>query len=91
LAELETPGIAAERLIKALIHRNVPGEPIHRFVNDLEKNWQHAAPLQVYSPVQRWLATVRAMRENGWSVLDGPARWRLGEITVPWGEVAPLQ
>jgi hypothetical protein len=22
-------------------------------------------------------------------VLDGPARWRLGEVTVPWSVVAP--
>lgn len=91
LAQLETPAIAAERLVKALIHRNVAGESIHRFLSELEKHWQHAAPLQVYSPVQRWLATVRSMRENGWSVLDGPTRWRLGEITVPWVEVAPLR
>jgi hypothetical protein len=24
-----------------------------------------------------------------WPLLDGPSRWRLGEITVAWSAVAP--
>ncbi|MGW6216438.1 class I SAM-dependent methyltransferase, partial [Streptomyces sp. NPDC055109] len=24
-----------------------------------------------------------------WPVLDGPARWRQGEVTVAWGALAP--
>ena len=38
---------------------------------------------------QRFLATAGALREEGWPVLDGPARWRLGEVTVAWAAVAP--
>jgi len=89
LAELEMPSIAAERLVKALIHRNVAGEEIHRFLVDLDRHWMVSAPLQVYSPSQRWIATVRAMKISGWPIQGTAAAWRLGEITVDWNAVAP--
>ena len=38
---------------------------------------------------QRWLAAVAGLKAAGWPVLDGPARWRLGELTVAWDAVAP--
>ena len=90
LADLDEPSIAAERLVKALIHRNVPGENIHRFFVDLDRLWATNVGLGVYSPVQRWVATVRGMKDVGWPVRDNQSRWRLGEITVDWGAVAPL-
>lgn len=90
LADLDEPSIAAERLVKVLIHRNVPGEGIHRFFVDLNRLWATNAGLGVYSPVQRWVATVRGMKNAGWPVRDGNSRWRLGEITVDWDAVAPL-
>jgi hypothetical protein len=89
LAELEFPSIAAERLVKALIHRNVEGEEIHRFLGDLDRHWMVSAPLQVYSPSQRWIATVRAMKVSGWPIQGTAASWRLGELTVDWDAVAP--
>lgn len=89
LAELEKPSIVAERLPKVLIHRNVPGERIHRFLADLDRFWQVNAPLSVYGPSQRWIATVEAMRTDGWPVEGTRARWRLGELTVRWDSVAP--
>ncbi len=89
LASLESPAVIAERLPKALIHRNVDGERIHDWLQDLERLWRINAALAVYSPVQRWVATVEGMREAGWPVLHGRSRWRLGEITVPWSAVAP--
>ena len=90
LADVDEPSIAAERLVKVLIHRNVPGEGIHRFFVDLDRLWATNAGLGVYSPVQRWVATVRGMKDAGWPVRDGNSRWRLGEITVDWDAVAPL-
>ena len=36
LRGLERPGVVAERLPKALIHRNVPGEGVHRLLTDLD-------------------------------------------------------
>ena len=89
LAELVTPSIAAERLVKALIHRNVPGEKIHKFFADLDRLWAVASPLQVYSASQRWSATIRAMKDEGWPVYGTTRQWRLGEITVDWDAVAP--
>jgi hypothetical protein len=91
LAELVAPSIAAERLVKALIHRNVPGEKIHQFFADLDRLWAVTSPLQVYSPSQRWSATVRAMKDEGWPVHGTARQWRLGEITVDWDAVAPQQ
>jgi hypothetical protein len=89
LAELDIPSIVAERLPKALIHRNVPGERIHDFLAELDRAWQVNAPLGVYGPSQRWIATVEAMRASGWPVEGTRARWRLGELTVRWDAVAP--
>ncbi|GAA4184894.1 hypothetical protein GCM10022288_06200 [Gryllotalpicola kribbensis] len=89
LAGLESPTIVAERLPKALIHRNVPGERVHEWLSGLEDAWRKASVLAPYGERQRWIATVRAVREAGWPVIGGVARWRLGEVTVPWESVAP--
>lgn len=86
---LDAPGRVAERLPKALIHRNVPGERIHALLRALDQAWQHSAPHGVFSPRQRWRAAVEQLAAEGWPVRDGPARWRLGELTVPWSVVAP--
>lgn len=89
LAELETPSIVQERLPKALIHRNVPGERIHALLTELDREWAVAAPLAVYSPEQRWVAAVEALRASGWPARDGRTRWKLGELTLDWDAVAP--
>lgn len=89
LAGLEAPSIVAERLPKALIHRNVPGERVHDLLLTLDRAWASHAPLGVYGATQRWLAVAASLRDAGWPVLDGRARWRLGELTLPWAAVAP--
>jgi hypothetical protein len=89
LAGLERPSDLAERLPKALIHRNVPGERIHTLLTALDRHWAAAAPQGAFGVRQRWLATLAALRDGGTPVLDGPSRWRLGELTVPWSLVAP--
>ena len=82
LPDLEHPAIFAERLPKALIHHNVPGHPVYELLRSLGRAWEtEATP---FGPRQRWIATVRRMRTEGWPVLDSPARWRLGELTLPW-------
>lgn len=90
LAGLERPSVVAERLPKALIHHNVPGEPVHDLLVALDRQWAVAAGHSVYGPVQRWLATVQGLRDAGWPVLHGRTRWRLGEVSVPWSAVAPV-
>ena len=89
LGGLERPGDVAERLPKTLIHRNVPGERVHAYLAALDSAWERNVALAPFGARQRWLATVRAVRDAGWPVLDGPTRWRLGELTVPWPSVAP--
>jgi hypothetical protein len=89
LTGLELPSIVAERLPKALIHRNVPGERVHELLGALDRAWSAAAPLSVYGPSQRWIQVVRRVRDEGWPVRDGVRRWRLGELTLDWAAVAP--
>jgi SAM-dependent methyltransferase len=93
LASLERPSDLAERLPKALIHRNVPGEPVHKFLRDLDRAWDRAAPYSAFGPRQRWLTAIAALSAD-WPVLSqpprgGPRRWRLGELTLPWQSLRP--
>ena len=83
------PSDVAERLPKALIHRNVPGEKVHAYLLAMDKAWLEAAPLASFGNRQRWSAMCRALLDAGWPVQDGPSRWRLGEVTVGWDAVAP--
>ena len=88
LAELDGPAILAERLPKALIHRNVPGERVHDYVAALEREWNRAAAVAPFGPVHRWRTAVAAVAAEGWPV-RGRSRWRLGEVGVDWSAVAP--
>ncbi|MFF4156078.1 class I SAM-dependent methyltransferase [Streptomyces sp. NPDC001678] len=88
LGSLGMPSDLAERLPKALIHRNVPGEPVHAFLRDFDRAWAAFAPYGALSARQRWIRTAGALRAD-WPVVDGPARWRQGELTVRWEALAP--
>ncbi|HEY1627454.1 MAG TPA: class I SAM-dependent methyltransferase [Streptosporangiaceae bacterium] len=93
LASLEQPSDLAERLPKVLIHRNAPGQPVYRFLRDLDYAWACAAPQSAFGRRQRWLAAVAALAGD-WPVIrrppcGGQARWRLGELTLPWAALAP--
>ena len=89
LAGLERPSVVAERLPKALIHRNVPGEGVHALMAALDAAWARHAPLGGYGARQRFVACAQELRDQGWPVLHGRSRWRLGELTVDWSAVAP--
>jgi len=88
LSGLGSPAIAAERLPKALIHHNVPGEPVHAFLTALEAEWTRAVAASAFGPVQRWRTALEALAAAGWPI-GGRSRWRLGEVTVPWAVVSP--
>lgn len=88
LSGLDSPAIAAERLPKALIHRNVAGERVHDLLALLEDEWRRAAPASAFGTVQRWRSALGAMADRGFDLGDR-SRWRLGELTVPWSAVAP--
>lgn len=86
---IEVPSDVAERLPKALIHKNVPGERVHALLAELDACWATAAPFAPFGPRARWVESARLLAERGWPVLDDRRRWRLGEITLEWAAVAP--
>ncbi|MFG1709091.1 class I SAM-dependent methyltransferase [Nonomuraea sp. M3C6] len=91
----EQPSDLADRLPKTLIHRNVPGERIHAFLRDFDHAWAVSAAHGAHGARQRWLAALRALSRS-WPVparppLGGPARWRLGEVTLPWSAIDPRE
>jgi hypothetical protein len=89
-SDIETPSDLAERLPKALIHHNVPGEPVHEFLQAFDRAWAAAAGLSTFGPRQRWVAAVEALAEQGWPLVGSTRRWRHGEVTVRWSAVAPV-
>lgn len=91
LETLERPSVVAERLPKVLIHRNVPGEPVHAFLADLDAAWDRAAGVSVYGRRARFVEAVRLLRATGrWPIEGTEKRWRLGEFTIAWAAVAPV-
>jgi hypothetical protein len=86
VGSLGRPGELAERLPKALIHRNVPGERVHAFLRALDAAWDAAAPVLAFGRRQRWIAACSTLSSD-WPV--DVARARFGELTVRWEAVAP--
>jgi hypothetical protein len=89
LAGLELPSKVAERLPKALIHRNVPGERIHNFLTALDRAWLTNAGVGAFSPSQRWQATCAQLENDGWPIIGDRKRRRLGELSIAWDAVRP--
>jgi hypothetical protein len=90
LSTLETPSKVAERLPKALIHHNLPGEKIHEYLKALDQAWATHAPLQTFGAMQRWLAVCETLAASGWPIVINRKRWRLGELSVNWLAVNPV-
>ncbi len=86
-AGLDKPSDLAERLPKALIHHNVPGHAVHALLAELDNCWATAAPYAPFGPRARWAQTIRLLADRGLPVLDRPARWRLGEVTLAYSAV----
>lgn len=78
------PSAVAARLPKALIHRNVPGDPVHRLLADLDAGWKAGAALGAFGSRERLAAAGRELRTRGWPVVDGPTQWRRGTLTIAW-------
>jgi hypothetical protein len=84
LPTLGRPSDLAERLPKALIHHNVPGERVHDLLVAMDDAWDRSAAYGAFGNRQRWLAMCE--------LLDHPKdirRDRFGELTVPWESVRP--
>lgn len=84
-----TPSDVAARLPKVLIHRNVPGERVAALLAELDDRWAAHARLAGFGTRQRFAGAVGDLQRAGWPLLDGPGRWRRGELTVRWDAVRP--
>jgi hypothetical protein len=89
VSDLERPSDLAERLPKALIHHNVPGEPVHEFLRAFDTAWASAAGLSTFGPRQRWAGACEALAADGWPLVGPARRWKHGEVSVRWSAVAP--
>lgn len=87
---VDRPSDIAERLPKVLIHRNIPGEPIHTLLTAADRAWSRAAPLAPFGPRLRWRAAAASLREEGFPVRTYRRRMRDCVLSVPWAAVAPL-
>jgi hypothetical protein len=90
VTDIAAPSDLAERLPKALIHHNVPGQPVHEFLRAFDAAWDASAGLSPFGPRQRWAAAVEALADAGWPLVGSSRRWRNGEITVRWSAVASV-
>ncbi len=86
---VHTPSDIAERLPKALIHRNVPGESIHALLQAADRAWSTAAPLAPFGPRVRWRAALGQLSSTGVPVSVPRRRMRDNVLTVPWTAVRP--
>ncbi|MFC9787396.1 class I SAM-dependent methyltransferase [Rhodococcus sp. NPDC127528] len=86
--DVERPGDVAERLPKALIHRNVPGEGVHDLLVAADRAWATAAQHAPFGPRVRWRATLELIRGQGIPVEVPRRRLRDCVLTVPWSVVA---
>jgi hypothetical protein len=90
VSDIETPSDLAERLPKALIHHNVPGQPVHDFLRAFDAAWAAAAGLSAFGPRQRWAGAVETLADQGWPLIGSTRSRRQGEVTVRWSAVAPV-
>ena len=87
--DVARPSDVAERLPKALIHRNVEGEPIHALLADADAAWANAAGWAPHGPRVRWRHAHAELVERGWPLEPQRRRLRDNSLTVPWASVAP--
>ncbi|MEV6277556.1 class I SAM-dependent methyltransferase [Nocardia sp. NPDC051832] len=86
---VDRPSDIAERLPKALIHRNIPGEPVHTLLTAADRSWARAAALAPFGPRVRWRQASKYLREEGFPVREYRRRMRDCVLSVPWSAVAP--
>lgn len=90
-AHTERPSQLAPRLPKALIHHNVPGEPVHDLLAAADDCWDRAAGHAPFGPRARWRAALRLLAESGVPVQVSRNRMTDSVLTVPWAVVAPRE
>jgi len=88
-AHSERPSDLAPRLPKALIHRNVPGEPIHELLSAADRCWDMAAGHEPFGPRARWRVAAELLAESGVPLAHHRGRQVDNLLTVPWQYVRP--
>ncbi|MGV9709202.1 class I SAM-dependent methyltransferase [Gordonia sp. NPDC003424] len=83
------PSELAERLPKALIHRNVPGEPIHHLLQTADRCWDIAATHAAFGPRVRWRQALTLLADQGVDCVVPRGRSVDNLLTVGWSTVAP--
>ncbi|WIM73136.1 class I SAM-dependent methyltransferase [Corynebacterium suedekumii] len=88
-SDVERPSDVAERLPKALIHRNVPGEPVHALLAAADSAWDRSAGWEPYGPRVRWRQARQLLIDDGVPLTPVRRKVRDNLLTVPWATVAP--
>ena len=88
LQGLDKPSKVAERLPKILIHKNIPGNNIHRYLQELDFAWDKAAGFGAFGSAQRFVQTAKTLLQAGWPIENSPKRWRLGELSVAYEAIS---
>jgi len=83
-----TPSELAERLPKALIHRNVPGEPIYALLAEADAAWERAAGWAPHGPRVRWQHAHADLIAHGWPLTSQRRKLRDNTLTVDWAAVS---
>lgn len=84
--DVERPSDIAERLPKILIHKNVPGEPIHELLQAADDAWDRAAGWAPYGPRVRW-RMAREQLQGTIPLHTVHRRLRDNVLTVDWDVV----
>lgn len=87
--DVELPSDVAERLPKILIHRNVPGEPIHELLAAADAAWLRNAGWAPHGPRVRWRHTHADLVAAGWPLAPRRRRFSDNGLTVAWDAVKP--
>lgn len=87
--DVEKPSDVAERLPKILIHRNVPGEPIHELLAAADDAWERSSGWAPHGPRVRWREARVLLEDSGWEIEPVRRRIRDNTLSVPWEIVAP--
>lgn len=79
--DVRRPSELAERLPKALIHRNVEGDTVRELLDEADAAWDRAAPFAAFGPRVRWFEARKSLR---WPHTPQRRLLRDNWLTVPW-------
>lgn len=88
-ADVDKPSDVAERLPKILIHRNIPGEPIHELLTLADDAWNRSAGWEPYGPRVRFEKTRELLLAEGVPIHRQRRRSRDALLTVDFHHIAP--